>query len=260
MDKKKRYLNYIVKQYHTDPNIQLLYRNLTTDELIEDTEIKCGITTIDSDSTDVGRFVELGRTKAPIGCIPVFVYEAPNKKTMWAVENGVKILCDNLRCKSNGLTEYYTLSVEAARKFYESQGLVDVSSEFIDESFDDVGAKQVRKDVKGCKEMEEAWAHTGLFTNYGSKYVSYNNIDSIPGLNNVSFHPLRKTAYINYYHAGKLDGNEEFMDTMITLTDELGIEAPTFNKGGCRLNQKSVDDALEIFKTLKSQNFVPKTV
>ena len=49
------------------------------------------------------------------------------------------------------------------------------------------------------------------------------------------------------------------MDTMTALTDELGIEAPTFNKGGCRLNQKSVEDALEIFKTLKSQDFLPKT-
>jgi hypothetical protein len=149
------------------------------------------------------------------------------------------------------------LSVEAARKFYESQGLVDVSSEFIDETYDDVGAKQVRKDVKGCKEMEEKWSHTGLFTNYGSKYASFNDIDSIPGLNNVSFHPLRKTTYINYYHAGKLDGNEEYIDMMETLAKEKDIEAPIFNKGGTRLNQKSLEDGLKIFETLKLQDWVP---
>ena len=256
MIKKKRYLNYIVKQYHTDPNIQLLYRDRTTGELIEDTEIKCGITEIDNDSTDVGRFTELGRTKAPIGCLPIHVYESPTKKKMWAIESGIKILCDNIRCKSNGLTEYYTLSVEAARKYYESQGLVDVSSEFIDETYDDAGAKQVRKDEKACKVMEEKWGPTGLFTNYGSKYCSYNNIDTIPGLNNVSFHPTRKTCYINYYHAGKLDGNEEFMDTMSALSKELDM-TPTFNKAGCRLNQKSLEDGLEMFKVLKAQDFVP---
>ena len=252
---KDRFLNYIGVQFHSDPNINLQMVDATTGEIL-DPEIKCGITVINSDTTDIGRVAELGRTKAPIGWLILKVYESKTRKQQMRVENAFKILCDNVRCKTNGLTEYYRLPVDTAVKFYEDQGLVDVSAELIDEYQDDAGAKQVRRDVKACKVMEEKWGPTGLFTNYGSKYVSYNNIDTIPGLNNVSFHPLRKTCYINYYHAGKLDGDEEFENTMTTLAKEKGME-PTFNKGGCRLNQKSLEDGLEMFKVLKEQDFVP---
>ena len=256
MDKKKRYLNYIVQQYHTDPNIQLLYRDLTTGEIIENTEIKCGITVIDSTSEEVGRFTELGRTKAPIGCIPVYVYEASSRSRQMASENAFKILCDALRCKSNGLTEYYNLDVSTAKKFYESQGLTDVSSEFIDERTDDAGAKKVRRDTKTCDEMEAKWSSTGLFTNFGSSYVSYNNVDSIPGLNNVSYHPLGKTTFINFYHAGKLSENEEFNTMMIDLGKEKGL-SPVINKSAVRFNFNTKEEGLEMFRTLKLQDFIP---
>jgi len=254
---KDRFLNYIGVQFHSDPNINLQMIDATTGEIL-DPEIKCGITVINKDTTDIGRVTELGRTKAPIGWLILKVYESKNRKQQMRVENAFKILCDNVRCKTNGLTEYYRLPVDTAVKFYEDQGLIDVSAELIDEYQDDAGAKQVRRDEKACKVMEEKWGPTGLFTNYGSKYVSYNNIDSIPGLNNVSFHPLRKTVYINYYHAGKLDGDEEYMDMMKNLAEEKDLEAPTFNKGGTRLNiGESKEDALEMFKVLKAQNFVP---
>jgi len=251
-----RFLNYIGVQFHSDPNINLQMVDATTGEIL-DPEIKCGITVINKDTTDIGRVAELGRTKAPIGWLILKVYESKNRKQQMRVENAFKILCDNVRCKTNGLTEYYRLPVDTAVKFYEDQGLIDVSAELIDEYQDDAGAKQVRRDEKACKVMEEKWSSTGLFTNYGSKYCSYNNIDSIKGLNNVSFHPLRKTCYINYYHAGKLDGDEEFEAMITALANEKGMEEPKFNKFACRLNQKSLEDGLEMFKALKEQDFIP---
>ena len=45
---------------------------------------------------------------------------------------------------------------------------------------------------------------------------------------------------------------------MKNLAEEKDLEAPTFNKGGTRLNiGESKEDALEMFKVLKAQNFVP---
>jgi len=256
VDKNKdRFLNYIGVQFHSDPNINLQMVDATTGEIL-DPEIKCGITVINSDSKDIGRVAELGRTKAPIGWLILKVYESNNRKQQLRAENAFKILCDNVRCKTNGLTEYYRLPVDTAVKFYEEMGLVDVSSELIDERDDDAGAKQVRKDSKGCKEMEDKWGPTGLFTNYGSSYASYNNVDSVSGLNNVSFHPNGKTVFINYYHGGKLDGNEEFQSRMRDLGKEKGLK-PSFNKRGCRFNQESLEKGEEMFKVLKEQDFVP---
>ena len=44
---------------------------------------------------------------------------------------------------------------------------------------------------------------------------------------------------------------------MSALAKEKDMEEPRFNKGGCRLNQKSLEDGLEMFKVLKEQDFVP---
>ena len=262
LHEQQRYLNYIGQQFHTDPNLQLLYRDLTTDDLIDVTEIKCGVTTIDANSTFISRFTELGRTKAPIGWMPIYVFEAEDLVMQERIESAFKILCDTLRCKSNGLTEYYDLPISTAVKFYKAQGAIDVSSEFLTEQFDSQsglstrGAKKVRTDSKARDAMEAKWSSTGLFTNYGSSYASYNNVDSVPGLNNVSFHPNGKIIFINYYHGGKLDGNEEFESMMIDLGKEKGLE-PNFNKGACRLNQKSLEEGVAMFKVLKEQDFVP---
>ena len=142
---KKRHLNYIVKQYHTDPNIKIWYEDLTTGKYTDQTENKFGITTVSPTDTEVGRFKELNRTKAPIGCIAIKVFEAKDEIHQRNMENAFKILCGDKRITSNGLTEYYNIPTETGIAFYESQGAIDVSNEFIDETLDDAGANKTRK-------------------------------------------------------------------------------------------------------------------
>ena len=66
-----------------------------------------------------------------------------------------------------------------------------------------------------------------------------------------------------------IDNSEGFSDIelvhMLALGDtrwvkeeykEKGLE-PNFNKGACRLNQKSLEEGVAMFKVLKEQDFVP---
>jgi hypothetical protein len=278
VNKKKRYLNYIGRQYHTDPNIQLLYRDLTTDELIEDTEIKCGRTSIEADSTKALRFSELARTKAPIGWIPIKVFEAEDKVMQERIENAFKILCATKRCILNGPTEYFDLPVDTAVTFYKDQGAIDVSSEFLTKQFDkrsgltDSGAKKVRNDSKDRDAMEARFKGYYLFTSYHAKYCSYrftevdkpNHDPSIelpfPGFKDLAFHPRWTKdgdySFIEFYHAKVLFDNEEYKKQMRKLGEDIGIE-PRFNVKGTMFDCSTIEEGIKVFKTLKAQKFVP---
>jgi len=279
MDKKKRYLNYIGRQYHADPNIQLLYRDLTTEELIEETEIKCGVTSIEADSTKhLIRFAQLAQTNAPIGWIPIRVFEAKDKVTQKRIESGFRILCSALRCKSKGYTEYYDLPVDTAVKFYEDQGAIDVSSEFLTEQFDKRsgfttgGAKKVRKDSKASDAMEARFKGYDLFTSYSAKYCSYRFTDvgkpnhdpsielPFPGFTDLAFHPRWKKAgdssYIEFYHGNTLNGNEEYENQMTKLGEDIGIK-PRFKVKGTMFDCSTIEEGVKVFRTLKAQKFVP---
>ncbi len=264
MVKKERFLNYIGIQFHTDPNIDLKLVNSTTGEEL-DPPIKCGITVMNAESTEVLRFEELGRTKAPIGWMPIYVAESSSRQMQMRIENGFKILCDNVRVKTNGLTEYYDLSIDAAIKYYENQGAKDVCSEFLTEQFHNQsglttgGAKKVRSLEEKRKEMKAKYEPTGLFNKFGSTYAEMKNY-VFPDLNNrtmnVSFCPKGGTTFINYYHGGKFTDDEEFESMINELSKEKGI-TPVFRVKACRLDLNSHDEGLEMYRILKEQNFVP---
>jgi len=275
--KKQRFLNYIGVQYHTDPNINLQMVDATTGETL-DPEIKCGITVVDSETTDIGRFTELGRTKAPIGWVMLKVYESPSRKFMFRIENSFKALCEQLRCTTNGLTEYYRLPVETAVKFYENWGLVDVTEEFTDSNDDAVAIKVRNKSKSNDKarlEMEERYKDTGLFTNPQAACIAYNfnNVDHknfdasiekpFDKMNDVSFFKQKKGSKIVFYHNGRLNDNEDFLDMIDVLGTEMGVE-PNPDTGRQYNNSKesyfkfdSEKEGLKMFGKLKSQGFKP---
>ena len=154
----KRYLVYIGKQYHTDPDIEIVYKNKSTGEILEDTELKIGIHR--TDDGELSRFNELGRTKAPIGWTPLDVFEAVNEKEMFSVETSFKNMWDKDRIKSNGNTEYYRNyygeKYPLAVKEILHRGLKSVKNEFPEwfESVDQ-GAKEVRKDADKKVRLDE---------------------------------------------------------------------------------------------------------
>ena len=209
------------------------------------------------------------------------VYESKNRKQQMRIENSFKILSDGVRCKTNGSTEYYRLPVDTAVKFYENWNLVDVTEEFTDSNDDAVAIKvrnKSKSNDKARSEMEEKYKDTGLFTNPQANCISYNfksvdhenfdcNIDTpFPGLKDITYHPQKKGAKICFYHNGRLNENEDFLDMIDVLGTEMGVE-PNSDTGRQYNNCKesyfkfnSEEEALEMFAKLKAQGFKPMDV
>jgi hypothetical protein len=296
MVKKKRYLNYIVQQYHTEPNIKIWYEDLETGEMTDKTEIKCGRAMIDADIsgndnrrwdkdgdfvsheqavTELSRVQELGKTKAPIGCIAVNVVEAKSYQSMLDNEQLFKIMWHDKRCVTNGLTEYYREDAQTAMDalMLPSRGNKDVTTEFIDGSVViDAGAKKVRTDKKVNEqlklEMEERYKDTGLFTNPQAACIAYNfnNVDHknfdasiekpFDKMNDISFFNQKNGSKIVFYHNGRLNDNEDFLEMIDVLGTEMDVE-PVNNKKESYFKFDSEKEGLKMFGKLKSQGFKP---